>query len=117
MSDGLPTGRQNPQPSRAKDNSPRIHPWVADRVGNKSRQGRKRASGLSHAFFRPSGAWEDLGARCPSDESLGYFRVSLRGQTQREAVTDARVSALFNERCSEVAEQPRARWECGREAA
>jgi hypothetical protein len=43
-------------PKGTNENSPRIHPWVADRVGNESLQGRKKF-GVLHAVFRPSGAW------------------------------------------------------------
>ena len=56
MSDELPKGWATTQPGMAKDNSPPIHRWDARRVWNESRQGRKSMFGLSHAFFRPSGA-------------------------------------------------------------
>ncbi len=57
MSDELPKGWATTQPVRAKENSPRIHPWVARRVRNESRQGRKKMFALTR-FFRPSGAWK-----------------------------------------------------------
>jgi hypothetical protein len=62
MSTRFCTKLQNPQPVRAKDNSPRIHPWVADCVGNKSRQGRQDVRFIPRVLS-PLRGLEDLGAR------------------------------------------------------
>jgi hypothetical protein len=56
MSDELPQAWAGP--NRAKDNSPRIHPWVAVAVGKKSHQGQKKWHATFQAFFRPFGALE-----------------------------------------------------------
>jgi hypothetical protein len=78
MSDALPTGRRNPQPGRAKDNSPRIHPWVADRIGNKSRQGRKRMSGfrLKRCLFRGAPAFSYSALDRDTGENRPHFRTT-----------------------------------------
>ena len=62
-----------PQPVRAKENSPRIYPWVMRRGGNESRQGRKKMFGSFHAFFRPSGAGEILGRVNPAMNRRAIF--------------------------------------------
>ena len=70
-------------PVRAKENSPRIYPWVAKCVGNKSRQGRQNPvlfSGFSLCLLRGLG---DFRIRLPTVETVGYFRVSLRDEDER----------------------------------
>jgi hypothetical protein len=61
-----------PQPARAKESSPRIHPWVVGRVGKESRQGQKRMSVVT-GFFRPSVAWGILGRVNPAMNRWAIF--------------------------------------------
>jgi len=75
MSDELPQGWSMAQPVRAKENSPRIHPWVARRFGNESRQGRKKMFVLSR-FFRPSGAWDVFETGYPAMNRWAIFGCS-----------------------------------------
>ncbi len=81
MSDELPKGLAMSQPVRAKENSPRIHPWVARRVGNESRQGRKNLFGIPHAIFRPSGAKENLGTVNPAMNRWAIFECPCGTKT------------------------------------
>ncbi len=68
----------NSQPDRAKENSPPIHRWVSGRTQSESRQGRKNTIASADVLFRPHGAWGIFFDRQPNDQSLGYFRMSLR---------------------------------------
>ena len=82
MSDELPNGWMSVLPVRAKENSPRIYPWVAKCVGNKSRQGRQNPVLFSDVFFAPPGLG-DFRIRLPTVETVGCFRVSLRDEDER----------------------------------
>jgi hypothetical protein len=73
MIDELPNGSRSPQPVRAKENSPPIYRRDAGRVGHESRQGRKKKFGVSHAFFRPSGAWGIWGRVDPAMNRWAIF--------------------------------------------
>ena len=66
---------------RAKENSPAIHRWVLEQAVPKSRRDDRTPVGLGrqgvHDFCRPCGTYPHPCAQ-PGDESLGYFRSSLR---------------------------------------
>jgi hypothetical protein len=76
MNDELPKFCATLQPVRAKDNSPPIHRWVAERNRNESRQGRQNPVLFLNIFLRPSrlrsastrraGAWGILGRDDPA---------------------------------------------------
>ncbi len=85
MSDELPRGWAAAQPARAKENSPRIYPWVTRCVDDESRQGRKKAIRAriksvfrlpdlpSPRFFRPSGAWGNFETVYPAMNRWAIF--------------------------------------------
>src|ERR687888_2281041 len=69
-------------PSGMDDNSPRFQPWVARGQSPEPRRGeRKNGVGPTRSFV-PHGT-RSISAPQPSDESLGYFRVSLRAVDAR----------------------------------
>jgi hypothetical protein len=69
MSNELPPA----QPVRAKENSPRIYPWVAVGNGIESRQGRQNPEMFSEVFFRPSGACVNFGRDYPAINRWAIF--------------------------------------------
>lgn len=58
--------------------NPAMNRWAIACKRNESRQGRKKPSSRSGAFFRPSGAWSFLHPQ-PTVEAVGYGRSSLTG--------------------------------------
>ncbi len=69
MSNELPPA----QPVRAKENSPRIYPWVAVGNGIESRQGRQNPEMFLDVFFRPFGAWGIFGRVSPAINRWAIF--------------------------------------------
>jgi hypothetical protein len=63
ISDALPTGRQNPQPGRAKDNSPRIHPWGRGSCWEQVPSGTKEDVRFIPRVLSPLRGLGDLGTR------------------------------------------------------
>ena len=67
-------------PEGTFDNSPAVHCWGMWRLYCESRRDDREAGGLRR-FGRPYGTrWSDTGI--PSDESLGYYQMSLRDKPE-----------------------------------
>lgn len=85
----------NPSPAGTLENSPAIHRWGMARKQNESRQGRKKSSCPSEAFFRPSGACSLLPSQ-PTVETVGYYRSSLTGLVNARDLRKPRSNLLIN---------------------
>src|SRR6266576_4091243 len=91
-------------PAGTTDNRPPFQPWVADVMRTKPRSGERKRSVTPQSSSVPDGT-RSVCARCPSDESLGYFRASLRdldSDCSWEVVNHSELRILGLEQCQHV---------------
>ncbi len=74
-------------PTGTTESSPRFQPWVAGGKWREPRRGERKAGAGAARSFVPDGT-RFISAPQPSDESLGYFRASLRDPRHLEQVRE-----------------------------